>query len=226
MARTGQRAACAALALAAGSCAGAGEGSVSGTINVPVCQLSGAYDLNASFFGANRYGNSLQIRIQNGGGPPDYTDNLILTIDDTTRVTAAIATSPMLDAQGNRIATLPVGPDATGGIVVHATLSPNHSCGRLKVTRFGQTVGLPAVSGSITFRSIDQGPDPDPDTAAAFPDPRLTDVTAFHFVMNDPRPIGSPAPEDLDPHSPIGSAELSGSFRFEYSRRVPAVLFP
>ena len=213
-----------AIVVSAAGCAGAGEGSVTGTTNVPICRLNGAYDLHASFYGANREGSLLWIRIQNGGGPSEYADGLWITIDDTDAVAAAIAASSERDADGNPVATLPVGQRGTPGVLVHATISLDWSCGRRKVTRLGENVGLWAYDGSITFRSIDLGPDVPATTAN--PDPRVTDVSAFHFRMHDPRAVGPNDVEGVPASTPVGDADINGYFKFRYTRAVPAQFFP
>lgn len=205
-------------------CNGSGTGQVRGTVTVPICQMSGAYDLAPDFFGVDRVGDTLFVRIMRGGGPAEYSDNLVLTVTDAPSV------ARQLDAATE--VTLPVGPPYTPGVIVHAVFYPNWSCGRHRVTRIAENVGLPVHDGSITFRRIDRGPNAPPSADGV--DPRTIDVTAFTFSMSDPRPIGSlmrplgsPAYDDmLDPSTPVGSAELSGSFRTVFDRGRPSQLFP
>jgi hypothetical protein len=206
------------------SCVGAGEGALAGTAHVPVCELDGPYDLHPNFFSANRNGNAFWVRIQNGGGQAEYTDGLWVAVDDTAEVARAIASSTERDADGNPVATFPVGPRGIPGVIVHATLTLDWSCGRHKVTRLGFNVGLWAYEGTMTFRAIDQGPGVEATTAV--PDPRLTDVSDVHLRLHDPRPVGPNAPHDISADTPIGDAEINGHFRFHYSRQVPAQFFP
>jgi hypothetical protein len=213
----------AALAALLVACAGSGEGEIRGQLVAPECRLDGGYDLHPTFFGADRSGVALAIRIQNGGSAPDFTDNLVITVDDTDEVAAQLARSTARDAEGRPVVTLPVAPRGVPGVLVHATLSPNWSCGRRRVTALGQNVGLWAYEGTITFRAIDQGDRPQP--AGAPERARLTDVSELRLRLHDPRPIGPVAPEGVPPDAAVGSAELSGWFRFEFSRSRPAQFF-
>lgn len=199
---------------------GAGEGAIVGPVHVLVCNLDGAvYDLHPSFFGANRDGVAMTVRIQNGGGAAEYSDGLWLTIDDTEAVAHQIAESTDHDAQGHPIATFPVGMRGDPGVIVHATLTLDWTCGRRKVTRLGQNVGLWAYAGSITFRAVDNpGPNASPE--------RMTDVTELHLRLHDPRAVGPNAPFGVPASAPVGDAELNGHFSFRYSQRVPAQYFP
>jgi hypothetical protein len=195
---------------------------------VPVCELHGAYNLNPTFFGEDRFDQAMTLRLQHGGGTQDYADNLVILVDDTCAVARLIAASPERDAQGQPVVTLPVGLVSTPGLLVHATMSFNQSCGRIKVTRLGQNVGLPAVSGTMTFRSIDVHDD---ENAVPGTDPDRTEVTAYHLVFRDDRELGpppttSPYPNNVGPHTPVGNAELSGAFTLERSRALPSVFFP
>ena len=202
---------------------GQGQGAIAGTTNIPLCQVVGPYDLHPSFYAASRLGNLLTVRIQNGGGPADYTDNLEFEIDDTEEVTRRIAASSERDADGNPVVTLAVGPAGSPDVLVHAIFSPTHSCGRTKVTRLGQVVALWAYTGTITFRSVDRGASPTGVTTQSYH--RVTDVSDFHVRLHDPRPIGMPAPSNVSPTDPVGDAELSGWFRFEFDRSAPAQPF-
>lgn len=204
---------------------GVGEGQVRGQARVPLCRIDGEYDLEASFYGAMRDGRALTIRIQPGGGPPDYTDHLYVRVDDTEEVHRRLVASPERDAQNRPVVTLRVAPSGTPGVLVHALFSPVRTCGRTKVTRLGQNVGLWAYDGAITFRSIDRGDAP-PGGGTGTAEDRLTDVAAFEFRLHDPRPVGTPAPDWVSPDDPVGEAELRGHFRFYYSRGAAAQLFP
>ncbi len=207
------------LAIAASGCVGTGEGDIRGPVHVLVCNLNGSvFDLHPTFFGANRDGVALTIRIQNGGGVAEYSDGLWLTIDDTQQVIDRIAASTDRDAAGHPVATFPVGMRGDPGVIVHATLTLDWTCGRRKVTRLGQNVGLWAYEGSVTFRAIDNGPGATPE--------RLTDVTDMHLRLHDPRAVGPNAPFGVAATAPVGEAEMDGHFSFRYSQRVPAQIFP
>jgi hypothetical protein len=217
------RALIAAATVALVGCAGAGEGEARGTLTAPGCGLEGAYDLRPTFFGANRTGPVLSIRIQRGGGPADFTDHLLVVLEDTDAIAARLASSNERDSSGQPVVTLPVGPSGAENVLVHAFLAPNQACGHTNVTELGQNVGLPAYAGSITFRRVDVGDGARAEAAGNRE--RLTDVPAFQFHFLDPRPMGPAAPEGVSPDTPVGSAELSGWFRFSYSRRPPAQEF-
>ena len=221
MARVVNHAIVLAIAVGAASCVGAGEGTISGTLNVPVCELSGAWNLEPSFYAANHEGSTMWIRIQHGGGEPEYTDGLWVTIDDTNAVASLLQASPARDAQGNPIVTLPVGMRGDPGVIIHATLTLDWSCGRHKVTRLGENVGLWAYQGTMTFSAIDN-----PQDGVDSTNGRLTDVTAFQFRVHDPRPVGPNAPHNVPQDAPVGDGDISGSFSFHYSRQIPAQFFP
>lgn len=204
---------------------GVGEGTVAGTVRVPLCMINGAYDLHPSFFAGLRDGATLTIRIQDGGGPPDFTDNLVIRVDDVHEVARLLAASTEVDDQGRRVVTLPVGIQGSAGVLVHALFSPTRTCGRTKITRLGQNVGLWAYAGTMTFRSIDLGEEQDP-TATGTREDTLTDVAAFDLRLHDPRPIGTPHPSYVSAMDPVGEAHLQGRFRFYYQRSVPAQPFP
>lgn len=210
-----------AFAASASSCAGAGEGTISGTAHVAICEMNGAYNMEPSFYGANHEGSTMWIRIQHGGGQAEYTDGLWVTIDDTNAVATAIQASSMRDAQGHPIATFPVGMRGDPGVIIHATLTLDWTCERHKVTRLGSNVGLWAYQGTMTFSAIDN-PQPGVDST----NERLTDVTAFQMRMHDPRPVGPNAPHNVPADAPVGDADISGSFSFHYSRQIPAQFFP
>ena len=212
------RAAAALLALGLIDCTGAGDGAVTGPVSIPVCRVGGTYDLHPSFYGADRYGTMMWIRIQDGGGSEEYADSLTIAIRDTGEIARRIAASTTLDAQGRPVVTLPVGAASDPTVLVSALFTPSWSCGRRKVTRLGQTVGLPSVAGTITFRSVD-------DPGGAGSNPRLTDVTNFRFELRDDRPVGPNNVSGVSPDGPVGNAELSGWFRFVFSESVPAQMF-
>jgi hypothetical protein len=215
---------------------GRGDGHIAGTVHIPLCGMPAPgmpdpapYDLHPSFYAASREGNVLTIRIQNGGAPADYADHLVFEVDDTEAVTQQIDASGERDEQGNHIATLSVGPSGSPEVLVHAIFEPTLSCGRTKVTRLGQDVGLWAYSGTITFRSVDRGPNPPGVTTATYH--RLTDVVRFDIALHDPRPVGVlPAtnvapPAGVSPTDPIGDAHLAGWFRFQFDTSAPAQPF-
>lgn len=207
------------------ACVGAGEGSTKGTASVPLCRINFTdatpmqWPLN--FFPAERTGRMLQFRAQHGGAVAEFTDHLFFRIDDTQALAQQIASSTETDpATGQRQLSVAVTPVGTPGSLVHAYLTFRWSCGRTKTTRLGQNVSLPAVSGRMVFRSVDQGEGLN----------RVTDVSSFDVEFHDARPVGDPAPTGFDPPilptDEIGRAHLTGAFRFEYDTAVPAQGFP
>jgi hypothetical protein len=211
--------ACLGLALggALAACVGAGEGRATGPVHVPMCQINRTMDWPLNFFAADRTGRMLQIRAQYGGAVSEFTDHLFFRIDDTVELTRRIQASTEVDAMGRKQLTVQVGPIGAPGVLVHGYLALRWSCGRTKTTRLGQNVSLPAVSGTMVFRSVDNGWD-DPQ--------RVTDVPSFALTFRDDRPVGDPPPTGLSPTDPIGDATMSGSFRFVYDTAVPAQGFP
>ncbi len=211
-----------ALGTAVASCVGAGEGHTQGTVHVPICGLefpragtTEMYQLPLNYFPAERTGRDLHFRAQYGGGTAEYTDGLYFRFRNTEEVQARLLASAERDAAtGVQVLTLPVG---SADSLVQAYLNFHFSCGRTKATRLGQNVSLPAVRGNLVIASIDGG-NADP--------ARITDVRHFELVFDDPRPIGDPAPEGFSPLTAIGHAELTGQFRFHYSRSSPAQTFP
>ncbi len=203
------------------ACVGAGEGHAQGSVHVPICGLefprpSGElYHLPLNYFPAERTGRDLHFRAQFGGGTAEFTDGLYFRFANVDEVQRRLTASTETDAMtGARVLTLPVdGPSP----LVNAYLMFHFSCGRTKATRLGHNVSLPAVRGTVVIAAIDGGP-ADPN--------RLTDVSRFDLVFDDPREVGDPAPEGFSPLTPIGHAELTGQFRFHYSRSSPAQVFP
>lgn len=209
----------------AAACVGAGEGWTSGTAEVPLCRIkfTDAMPLRwtLNFFAAERTGRILQFRAQHGGAVAEYTDHLFIRIDDTQAIAERIANSTEIDpVTGQKQLTVDVAPVGTANSLVHAYLVFRWSCGRTKITRLGQNVSLPAVSGRMVFRSVDQGPGRN----------RVTDVSSFDIEFHDARAVGDPVPTGYDPPilptDEIGRAHLTGAFRFEYDNAVPAQGFP
>jgi len=205
------------------ACVLGGEGSITGTANVPACRLAGVYDLHATFFVNERTGRSITIRIQDGGGTPEYTDHLYLQIDDTVEVARRLAASTTRDAEGRALVTMPVGQRADG-VIVHALFEPTRSCGRTKASRLGINVGLWAYDGTVTFRGIDRGDNEDAGPGA--PPGGETEVTDLRIRVHDPRPWGNPAPSGVSASDPVGDGELHGWFHFPWRRGTPAQTFP
>ncbi len=70
-----------ALALVPACSLGEGNGTITGTLDVPNC-WSGKFDLHPDFFAGVPYRDSLQLRIQNGGDFQTFSDGLSILVDD------------------------------------------------------------------------------------------------------------------------------------------------
>jgi hypothetical protein len=118
---------------------GQGSGSATGTLDVPRC-WSGPFDLKPDFFGAvPATGNSLLIRVQNGGDYESFSDGLAIVVDDIAAIRGGTssggASNPGLLGQ-TLVVGLPPGVTAPGvpimavanPPIVHATLYLNRTC--------------------------------------------------------------------------------------------------
>jgi len=183
----------AALVLGQLSCsAGVGSGSVTGVVSAESCGFSAdePFDLHADFFVAEAFGDSLDIRIQNGGDEFDYANVLFVSVFDATEIEASMLGTPV--AVGNAVDS-----------PVRMALALNESCDFHDRTSI--PVSYTAVSGTITFTAIY--------APKGSGDP-LTEATFENVHLVDP---GDPANR---------YADLSGDFRFLYTRGRPAQLFP
>lgn len=91
------------VAITASSCSlGEGTGAVDGTLDVPDC-WSGRFDLNPNFFAAVPYanGNSMQIRIQNGGDYETFADGVVILVDDISKVRGELGQPLKVDLPTN-----------------------------------------------------------------------------------------------------------------------------
>ncbi len=169
---------------------GAGEGEVIGFVSAASCGLdaSEAFSLDPTYFAADTFGDSLNIRIQHGADEFDFSDVLFVSVLDADEVRASQLGVPLV-----------VG-DAVDS-PVRMSLSLNETCPFHD--RSSIPVSFQAVSGSITFSEIYAG-DGSRTTAAEFSDVHLVDPSA---------------PDER-------FADLSGHFRFVYTRGRPAQVFP
>ena len=178
------------LAVAAallGACSvGSGEGSVTGTVNAPECDLEmAAYDLEPTFFGADPVEEQLEIRIQRGSDFEQFSDGLTILVRDASMVRAELIGIPI---------------ELTGEFsdLVQMNVYLNETCpaGRRELP-----VSLQAVAGFIVFQNI-YAPtltEDDVENAARFtdvsfvdresPDERNATLTGdFVFLHNRGRP--------------------------------------
>ncbi|MBI2393896.1 MAG: hypothetical protein HYV09_30270 [Deltaproteobacteria bacterium] len=200
----------AAAALMSTSCeVGQGVGRVYGDLRVEGCggkDLS-AYSMDPHFFGAIAVGRQLLIRIQRGGDLQEYTDNLVIAVDDLDKV---VDNQP-IEVQLQRPPGS--GPEVPAPLV-RMTLSLRGTCGSGKVgPNDNPAVVLHVVRGTITFKSILRG---DPSSS----DTNSKRIEGFfnELVLEDPRhEVGQPA---------RSAGTLSGDFKFFYQRGGPAQPFP
>ncbi|MGB0678685.1 MAG: hypothetical protein ACPGUV_03380 [Polyangiales bacterium] len=174
---------------------GAGEGEVMGNVSIRDCpKAEGAYDLRPSFFAAEAFEETLNIRVQRGSAFPVVSDGLAIFVRDAEAV-----------QQGQLGQALAVSdaPELIEGAAVRVTLYLNALCPRERDTN---PVVLKAVSGTAIFSAI-YAPDVDDDAI---------DIAA---ELQDLRFVDSR-------ESALGSAQLSGRFRFPFNRGRPAQAFP
>lgn len=178
----------AAIAVAMSSCAQlGGEGSVTGVVSAPSCGLSpaNAFSLDPTFFAAERFGSTLNIRLQHDADAIDYANVLFVSVLDAD------------DVKQNQLGVpLPIS-DAVDA-PVRMSLSLNETCPFHD--RSSVPVSYQAVSGTITFSDI-YAPDSGSGRtiSAVFdsvhlvdpsaPDERYADLTGyFQFVYTRGRP--------------------------------------
>lgn len=185
----------AASVLVVGCSIGQGTGDFSGPVLASDCDIDEPeYALQPSFFTAEVTGGQLNIRVQRGSDFESYADGLMILVRDVNEV------------KESRIG-LPIRLENDYRSLVQVVFYLNESC----LTGFPdefrlQPVVLPAVSGTIIFRSI-YAPDVD------------TNLTGIEADLTDVR--------FEDPEQPdVRNATLTGSFSFFYQRGSPAQRFP
>ncbi len=201
------------LVLGGGCTVGEGVGSVRGQLRVPICEIDNDhFDLQPRFYGAEWQQGSLAIHISQGGDTGEFSDELVLRVDDTAYVAAHL---------NERIA---VGPPQAAP--VQAVLRLNRTCGRQSITRYAPNVGLEAVRGYVVFQSVYRG-DPGADATG-----RLIHISEMSLALRDPRLVQNvrldrPIPEGPrePPLLPETRADLEGELQFYFSRGRPAQRF-
>ncbi len=125
--------ACVLEAVTPGCSLGEGTGSVTGTLNIPLC-WSGSFNLNPNFFAAVPYMTSLDIRMQNGADYETFSDGVLILVDN---VDAVLGNAPYIPELGKKLSlSLPPGVVPPGDPVVpnpnpasvHLSLYLNKSC--------------------------------------------------------------------------------------------------
>lgn len=140
--RLAERFLAATLFVAMTSCAqGGGEGDVTGVVSAPSCGISASesFSLDPTFFGAEMFGSSLNIRIQHGADAIDYSDVLFVSVLDAD------------DVKQNQLGVPLTISDALDS-PVRMSLSLNETCPFHDRTSI--PVSYQAVSGTITFSDI------------------------------------------------------------------------
>ena len=127
------------LAMTASSCSlGEGTGAVSGSLDIPEC-WSGRFDLNPNFFAAVPVtdGVSMQIRIQNGGDYDNFSDGLVILVDDINKVRSELGQPLSVDLPTNVQAPgvpLTANPNPA---IVHMSLYLERTCHTQNVIVYG-----------------------------------------------------------------------------------------
>lgn len=206
----------AAAALLAASCSvGEGTGEVRGRLRVQACALDDArYSMQPTFFAGDWHQGTFTVRVGQGGDTGDYSDELVVLVDDTAFVAQHLNER------------LPVGPP--GVTPVHVSLRLSKSCGHSELVQRSPVVALQATRGYVVFEAIYRG-DPGSDAAA-----RRTAVSSFSVYLEDPRVVRD---EDRVVSEPMvgegreppvlgrSRAELEGRFEFYFARGRPAQRF-
>ncbi|MBK7396437.1 MAG: hypothetical protein IPJ34_09090 [Myxococcales bacterium] len=202
-----------ATATASACSVGGGEGSVTGSLVVPVCEADlSQFDMRPDFFAGmavsarNPPLTQLNIRIQKGGDIQEYSDSLSIAVSDTSKVQDGVPIEVKLFRPPGSAPSVPYP-------LVRMSLTLRKSCGNGRVGPSDpNAVVLHAVSGTITFTHILRGDPVDADTN----DKRIEG--SFDVVLEDPRHAeGEPA---------TSYGKLQGNFKFFYQRGGPAQPFP
>lgn len=177
-------------------------------LSVPDCH-EGPFDLQPTFFGAQPYRDTLNIRIQNGADLEELSDGLKVLVADIGRVRAHLGEPlPVGLPAGVAPPGVPITPNPDPPFV-HLNLYLHGTCNE-------QNPALYGVGGTITFRSIFNG---NPSETSSRE--RLTEAE-LDVILADPRdqpPGGGPIPEER-------TSRLRGRFRFFFERGQPAQPFP
>jgi hypothetical protein len=219
-------------ALPPGCSLGEGSGSVTGTLDVPLC-WSGRFDLKPDFFAAvpslgmgttPTTSDALQIRVQNGGDFEAFSDGLSILVDDAGEVRgdADALGNPRPSLLGkNLIVSIPPGvtppgvpivPNPTPSIV-HATLYLQKTCRTQNVALYAMGAVSLQADGTCN-RPAGGEPPPACGAPATAPDAGvLTAADAGVGASFDAAPADAsmPAPPPpLDGGAPIASEAGSG----------------
>ena len=148
--------------LCAGCSVGGGEGSVTGTVNAPDCDLEMEdYSLEPTFFGSDTVDGQLEIRLQRGSDFEVFSDGLSILVRDAKLV------------RGELIG-VPIELEANEEDLVQIVFYLNDTC---PPGRRDPPVAYEAASGFIVFQNIyaPELTDDDVENAARFTDVLFVD---------------------------------------------------
>lgn len=128
----------------AGCSVGTGEGSLTGIVNDPECELEAdEFDLEPTYFGAERVEGQLLIRIQRSSDFEDKSDGLIVLVRDPAQIA-----KEQLDTEV-AVGRTPLG--AGEELPVQMTFYMNHTC---TLNRVDTPTVFEATTGTIRFERI------------------------------------------------------------------------
>lgn len=205
-----------AAGLLCGACVSVGEGTgeaVSDSLFARDC-WDDPFDLKPDFFAANPFRNAMHIRIQRGSDLLEFSDGIVILIDDVEQVrgelgkTLEVSLPAGVTPPGVPVGSLCDGATCTSGI--HVALYLLDSC-------HAQNVVLYATEGTVTFTQLFSGDEDEKDAAE-----KLSEGE-FDVVVGDPRDIVLEGP---DAGSIPNQSRVTGNFRFFFQRGQPAQPFP
>ncbi len=198
------------------SCVSIGEGigaAVSEELIAKDC-WNGAFNLRPDFFAADPFRNSMHIRIQRGSDLLEFSDGVVILVDDIEAIRGQLDTPiPVTLPRGVAPPGVPVGTFCGESLCdspVHVVLYLLDSC-------HTQNVVLYATEGTVTFQEIFSG-DPNEKDATE----KLTNGQ-FDVMVGDPRDIVLTGEEA---GTIPNQSHLAGNFRFFFQRGQPAQRFP
>lgn len=196
------------LATATGCTVGEGEGWVrSERLYIEDC-WNGPFDLGPDFFGANPFrAEALLVRIQRGDNIEEFSDGLLVTVNDLPTQRARVGTAlevglpPGVSPPGVPIVYDPDPPPVSLALYVHDSCHLHNGV-------------VYSIDGSITFSSLYSGDANEEESSE-----RLTEAR-FDATFADPRLLVGDDAADLQVQS-----RVTGYFRFFFQRGQPAQPF-
>ncbi len=243
------------VAASAPACSqGEGDGSITGTLNVPDC-WTGGFNLGPDFFAATPYRNQLQLRIQNGSDFESFSDGLEILVTDITQIRPDPSTSsPGKYGQALDVALppgvttpgVPVKPDPNPALV-SLTLYLGMSCRTQNVTLHAMrevtippdgTCDAPAVMGGDPTTGCDPGKESPAGVGSgkslisftSLFDGKLDEPTASERRNKGCFDVYLADPREIAPGGlgppPRCRGHIKGTFDFFFERGRPAQPFP